>query len=186
MHHVDETRIPHNVTTVEGQPAVWPAGANLIRQRGGGETYKPTADAPRRRDRSGSTTTIVPAWLVPEPQVPPARCGRDLDAGRQVGTLRVARAGGGYPCCIVETTIRQRSRAKRTSTSVSGEPGRVRYRRMAAADSGCDRLQSSHQRGLPPATPVAPLSDDAPAVAICDDGDAIRLVGARIPREPGL
>jgi hypothetical protein len=41
MQHIDEMTIPHTVTTVEGQPAVWIAGPNCVRQEVIGEEYNP-------------------------------------------------------------------------------------------------------------------------------------------------
>lgn len=70
MHHVDEMSIAHTVTTVEAQPAVWIAANNCLRHEVVGEAYNPQQMQRIVAGVQGRTDTVVPAWLIPEPQNP--------------------------------------------------------------------------------------------------------------------
>lgn len=65
--HVDELGIPHTVTTVEGQRAVWLAAPTSFRQEVVDEEYN--ADQMRRivATVQGRADATLTAWLVPEP-----------------------------------------------------------------------------------------------------------------------
>lgn len=169
MHHVDETRIPHNVTTVEGQPAVWLAGANLIRHEAVGEAYNPQQMHRVAATVQGSTTTIVPAWLVPEPQN-----AADPDAvmiwmlGGKVGYLPRPLAQVWLP---VLHRLKQRYGAAVACQANLDPPSAANQGAFGIAVwlppiqvATAPAIQPS--ASLPPATPVAPLSRRAPAVAI--------------------
>ncbi|WP_394828054.1 HIRAN domain-containing protein [Pendulispora albinea] len=70
MHHVDEMSVPHTLTTVESQSAVWIAGGNLARHEAVGEAYNPEQMRRIVASVHGRTDVVLPAWLVPEPQNP--------------------------------------------------------------------------------------------------------------------
>jgi hypothetical protein len=70
MQHIDEMTIPHAVTTVDTQPAVWVAGPNCVRHEVVGEVYNPEHMRRVVAGVQGRTDAVVPAWLMPEPQNP--------------------------------------------------------------------------------------------------------------------
>jgi hypothetical protein len=67
---VDDLSIPHSVTTLEAQSAVWVAGPACLRHEVDGEIYNP--DQMRRVVAAvqGRADACIPAWLIPEPANP--------------------------------------------------------------------------------------------------------------------
>lgn len=70
MNDVDEMRVPHNVTPIEGQPAVWIAGPTCGRHEVVGEHYNPQQMQRIVASVQGRTDAVVPVWLLPDPQNP--------------------------------------------------------------------------------------------------------------------
>src|ERR1700733_15045594 len=70
MEHIDEMTIPHTVTTVEAQRAVWIAGPACLRREILGAAHNPAQMHHIVTSLQGRTDTVVPAWLMPEPQNP--------------------------------------------------------------------------------------------------------------------
>ena len=70
MQPFDELSIPHSITSVDAQRAVWIAGQTCLRHEVVGEAYNP--DQMRRVVAAvqGRTDAGIPAWLMPEPQNP--------------------------------------------------------------------------------------------------------------------
>lgn len=68
MQHLDETAVPHTVTSVEGQRAVWIAGPTCVRHEVVGEVQYPEQMQRVATWVRGRTDTVVPAWLTPDPQ----------------------------------------------------------------------------------------------------------------------
>jgi len=67
MHHVDDMSIPHSLTTVESQSAVWIAGGNLVRYEAVGEAHHPEQMQRIVASVHGRSDVVLPAWLIPEP-----------------------------------------------------------------------------------------------------------------------
>src|SRR5262249_48884821 len=70
MQNVDEMTIPHSVTTVENQQAIWVAGPSCVRQEVAGEAYHSEHMRQVVARLQGRTDTTFSAWLMPEPQHP--------------------------------------------------------------------------------------------------------------------
>jgi hypothetical protein len=70
MNHVDEMSVPHSLTTVEAQSAVWIAGGHLIRYEAVGEAYNPQQMQRVVAGVQARTDAALPAWLIPETQNP--------------------------------------------------------------------------------------------------------------------
>ena len=69
MQHFDESAVPHNLTVVEGQRAVWISGPSCIRYEAIGESYNPEQMQRVVAWLQGRTDTAVHGWLVAEPTV---------------------------------------------------------------------------------------------------------------------
>ncbi|MBK9000874.1 MAG: DUF4041 domain-containing protein [Myxococcales bacterium] len=65
--HIDELSIPHTLTTIDGQQAVFLAGPTSFRQEVVGEAYNPEQMSRILASVQGRTDAVLPAWLMPEP-----------------------------------------------------------------------------------------------------------------------
>lgn len=68
--YVDELSIPHSVTTIDAQRAVFLAGPTCARQEVLGEAYNPDQMGRILASVQGRTDAVLPAWLMPEPTNP--------------------------------------------------------------------------------------------------------------------
>lgn len=68
--YIDENAIPYRLTDVEGQPAIWLAGAGCVRQEVVGESYNAAQMNNVVGQLQGRTDTAIVAWLMPEPENP--------------------------------------------------------------------------------------------------------------------
>ncbi len=65
--HIDELSIPHTLTTIDGQQAVFLSGPTSFRQEVVGEAYNPEQMSRILASVQGRTDAVLPAWLMPEP-----------------------------------------------------------------------------------------------------------------------